>query len=461
MAYIRHDENCNPVPSQPGKTIRTQFSGTEGWSTVTYEDFNADYVRHDENCNPVPANTIGTYQRHDENCNPVPANTIGTYQRHDENCNPVTDAGGGGVSSPSNPRIVVGSFFDDDNGSASGSAYIYNLDGTGEVKVTASDGTSGDRLGVSVAVGNDKIVVGAYADDDDGSNSGSVYVYNIDGTNEVKLTASDAAANDVFGQSVAVGNDKIVVGAYADDDEGTNSGSVYVYNLDGTGEVKITASDGAQYDSFGNSVAVGNDKIVVGAYGDDDDGSNSGSVYVYNLDGTGETKINGSDTAAGDSFGNSVAIGNNKLVVGSPYDDDDGTSSGSVYVYNLDGTGEVKITASDAVAGDNFGFSVAVGSNKIVVGSINNDDSGSAYIYNLDGTGEVKITPSDGAQYDLFGFSVGVSNDKVVVGARGDDNVGSASGSAYIYNLDGTGEVKITASDAADGDYYGTSVAIG
>ena len=99
MAYIRHDENCNPVPSQPGKTIRTQFSGTEGWSTVTYEDFNADYVRHDENCNPVPVNTIGTYQRHDENCNPVPANTIGTYQRHDQYNNPVTDAGSGIVCS--------------------------------------------------------------------------------------------------------------------------------------------------------------------------------------------------------------------------------------------------------------------------------------------------------------------------------------------------------------------------
>ena len=457
MAYIRHDENCNPVASQPGKTIRTQFSGNEGWSTVTYEDFNADYVRHDENCNPVPVNTIGTYQRHDENCNPV--NTIGTYQRHDENCNPVT---GGGVSSSNNPRIVVGSFFDDDGGSASGSAYIYNLDGTGEVKVTASDGASGDRLGISVAVGHDKIVVGAYADDDGGSNSGSVYVYDIDGTNEVKLTASDAAANDVFGQSVAIGSNKIVVGAYADDDGATNSGSVYVYNLDGTGEVKITASDVAEYDSFGNSVAVGHNKIAVGSYGDDDSGSNSGSVYVYNLDGTGETKITGSDTAAGDSFGNSVAIGNNKLVVGSPYDDDDGNSSGSVYIYNLNGTGEVKITASDAAADDNFGISVAVGSNKIVVGAQNsNSEKGSAYIYNLDGTGEVKITASDGAQYDQFGFSVAVSNDKVVVGARGDDNVGSSSGSAYIYNLDGTGEVKITASDAANGDLYGTSVAIG
>ena len=106
-------------------------------------------------------------------------------------------------------------------------------------------------------------------------------------------------------------------------------------------------------------------------------------------------------------------------------------------------------------AGDNFGFSVAVGSNKIVVGSIDsNNDSGSVYVYNLDGTGEVKITASDGAQYDQFGCSVSVGNDKIVVGARLDDleggeSGGSASGSAYIYDLDGTNEVKLTASDAA------------
>jgi len=68
MVYIRHDENCNPVSPQPGFTTVTRFGGTEGWSTLTYEDFNSDYVRHDENNNPVG---VGTYQRHDENNNPV------------------------------------------------------------------------------------------------------------------------------------------------------------------------------------------------------------------------------------------------------------------------------------------------------------------------------------------------------------------------------------------------------
>jgi hypothetical protein len=100
----------------------------------------------------------------------------------------------------------------------------------------------------------------------------------------------------------------IAVGAHVDDDNGPDSGSVYVYNTDGTGEVKIAASDGAAGDLFGWSVAVSDTKIVVGAIGDGDSGSLSGSVYVYNTDGTGEVKITASDGAAGDRFGYSVAI---------------------------------------------------------------------------------------------------------------------------------------------------------
>ena len=87
MSYVRHDSNNDPVNPQPGVTTVTQFGGNEGWTSITYENYNASYVRHDENCNPVPVNTIGTYQRHDENNNPV---GVGTYQRHDVNNNPVT-----------------------------------------------------------------------------------------------------------------------------------------------------------------------------------------------------------------------------------------------------------------------------------------------------------------------------------------------------------------------------------
>jgi len=354
---------------------------------------------------------------------------------------------------PSGPsKFVVGAHGNDDAGDASGSAYVYNLDGTGELKITASDGAAGDLFGYRVGMSSTKIVVGSYQDDDP-NNSGSVYVYNLDGTGEVKITASDGADNDQFGYSVAMTGTKIVVGSLQNDNSGDNSGAVYVYNTDGTGEQKITASDGADNDRFGESVAMSDTKVIVGAPYDDD---YRGAVYVYNTDGTGELRITASDRAQYDRFGYSVAVTDTKVVVGATYNDDP-NNSGSVYVYNTDGTGEVKITASDGADNDNFGMSVAMSDTHIVVGVFGDDDlggrSGSAYVYNLDGTGEVKITASDGAANDFFGWSVAMSDTKIFVAAFNN----GGPGSVYIYNLDGTGEQKITASDG--GEQFGRSVA--
>ena len=371
----------------------------------------------------------------------------------------------------SDPKIVVSAPYDstgqNNNLTSSGSVYVYDLDGTNEVKITPSDAAAGDRFGESAAIAHNKIVVGSPLDDDDGTSSGSVYIYNLDGTGEVKLTASDAAAGDNFGKSVAIGNNKIVVGARTRNVGALqNAGSVYVYDLDGTNEVTITASDADSSDYFGQSVAIAHNKIVVGAYIDDtgqnNNLTNSGSAYVYNLDGTGEVKLTASDADLSDLMGVSVAIGSNKIVISGHANDDAGSGSGSVYVYDLDGTNEVKITASDAAAADSFGFDVAVGNNKIVVGAYGDDDngslSGSVYVYDLDGTNELKITASDGAADDRFGNSVAIANNKIVVGARG---VNTNTGAVYVYNLDGTGETKITASEGNSGDYFGISVTMG
>ena len=369
---------------------------------------------------------------------------------------------GSASGASSNLKIVVGANGDDDGGSASGSAYIYNLDGTGEVKLTASDGAASDQFGISVAIAHNKIVVGSSLDDENGNYSGSVYLYNLDGTGETKITASDASADDRFGWSVAMGNNKIAVGALMRD-VGTLSGagSVYIYDLDGNEVGIITASDASADDRFGSSVAIAHNKIVVGSYLDDPP-NNSGSIYVYDLDGTNEVKITASDAADSDLNGYSVAIGSNKIVAGAYGNDDGGSASGSVYVYDLDGTNEVKITASDATAGDYFGLNVAVGHNKIVVGATGDDDngnqSGSVYLYNLDGTGEVKLTPSDGVANERFGASVAIAHNKLVVGTQFGN---SSTGSVYVYNLDGTGETKITASDGAASDYFGRAVALG
>ena len=165
---------------------------------------------------------------------------------------------------------------------ASGS---FNYSGS-QKKIKASDGAAEDEFGRSVSIGSGRIVVGAWGDGDNGSASGSAYIYDLDGNQLSKIKASDAAALDYFGHSVSVGSGRICVGSYFDDDNGTDSGSAYIFDLDGNQLHKIKASDGVANDYFGYSVSVGSGRIVVGAYADDDNGSASGSAYIFDLDGT-------------------------------------------------------------------------------------------------------------------------------------------------------------------------------
>ena len=334
-------------------------------------------------------------------------------------------------------RIVVGAHYDDISANNNqGSAYVYDLDGNEVGIITASDGVASDTFGSSVAVGSGKIVVGATG----AGNGGAAYIYNLDGTNEDRITASDVSAGDGFGMSVAVGCGKVVVGAGYDDwGSETFQGSAYVYDLDGNQLDILRASDGADRDYFGIDVAVGNGRIVVGAYGRDN-GSNAsqGAAYIFDLNGNQLGIITASDGPDFDSFGYSVAVGYGKIVVGT----NNGGAVGAVYIYDLDGTNEVKITASDGAASDGFGSPVAVGSRKIVVGSKNqNSNLGAAYIYDLDGTNEVKITASDAVSgdYNLFGNSVSAGSGRIVVGASYND-IGSngSQGAAYMWKIDKT-----------------------
>ena len=149
-------------------------------------------------------------------------------------------------------------------------------------KILSSDGSEDDKFGYSVAVSGDWLVVGAYEDDDNGYDSGSVYIYDLsNGTlsdvlaSELKLTAGDGAKDDWYGYSVAISGDKVAVGADCNDN-GSLSGAVYIYDLSSAdvpaSELKLTANDGAADDYFGRSVSISGDKVAVGAFRDDDKG---------------------------------------------------------------------------------------------------------------------------------------------------------------------------------------------
>ena len=346
-------------------------------------------------------------------------------------------------------------------------------------KLIASDGEATDYFGASAAVSGDRVVVGAFREDDNGLDAGAAYVYERNaagGWDEVaKLLADEGAAGDYFGLSVAIDGDRIVVGAYEDDVNGTASGAVYVFERNGVGGwtqvAKLLASDGATNDAFGLSVAVSGDRILVGGQ--------SSSAYVFERDASGDwledDKLVASDAAGQDYFGQAVAIAGDRIVVGAWADDVSGTDSGSAYVFDRVGAGDwvevEKLAPTDGAESDAFGISVAIEADRIVVGAYHDGDglgTGSAYVFEPAGAGNwteaAKLVAADAAVYDYLGYSVAITGDRIAVGAFGDDGTGSDTGSTYIYARDASGDWaqddKLVAADAAVGDQFGYSVAI-
>jgi hypothetical protein len=334
---------------------------------------------------------------------------------------------------------------------------------TEDFKLTASDAAAADEFGIAVAISGTTAIVGSWQDDQVGTNSGSAYLFDTATGNQLfKLTASDGAAGDEFGRSVAVSGTTAIVGANGD---GSFTGSAYLFNTQtGVQIAKLTASDAAINDRFGYAVAISGTTAIVGALGNDDNGSSSGSAYLFDtITGNQLAKLTASDAAAADFFGWSVAISGNTAIIGAWGDDDAGSSSGSAYIFDtMTGNQIAKLAASDAGAGDSFGFSVAISGNRAIVGAWVNDDSGSAYLFDTDtGNQLAKLTASDASFGDFFGYAVGFSGSTAIVGAYGNQDAGASSGSAYLFNtLTGSQLAKLTASDAAGGDAFGIAVAV-
>ncbi len=348
---------------------------------------------------------------------------------------------------------------DDIRGVDVGAAYVFTRSGNSwhqQAKLTADDGAAKDEFGGKVALSGDTAVIGAIFQDDKGDNSGSAYVFTRSGTTwsqQVKLTAADGAEGDAFGQSIALSGDTVVIGAPHDDDKGNDAGSVYVFTRSGTTwsqQVKLTAADGVAGDVFGISIAFSGDTIVIGADLNDEKALNAGAVYVFTRSGSSwsqQAKITAADGAETDIFGVRVALSGDTILISARRDDDDamGIDAGSAYIFTRTGTTwlqQIKLTASDGAADDRFGRSVALVADTAVIGAMFQDDkgdnSGSAYVFTRSGTTwsqQVKLTAADGAEGDVFGWSVALSDDTAVITATRDDDKGNESGSAYVFEI--------------------------
>jgi hypothetical protein len=358
---------------------------------------------------------------------------------------------------------------------------ITNMNTT-EVKIQARYAEGSDNFGLSVAISGNYAIVGARSEDTGGSNAGAAYIFKHDGsswTQEAKIVASDPEDNDEFGCSVAISGDYAVVGAQYEDTGGSNAGAAYIFKREGISwpeQAKIVASDAEARDLFGCSVAISGDYVIVGARSEDTGGSNAGAAYIFKREGIlwpEQPILRASDAEASDSFGNSVAISGDYAIVGARYEDTGGSNAGAAYIFKYNGTSwveQVKLMASDAEAYDYFGWSVAISGDYVIVGARSEDtggtNAGAAYIFKRTGISwgrAQKIQASDVEYNDTFGISVAISGDYAIVGARLEDTGGPNAGAAYIFKRTGTswGRVqKIQASDVEGGDFFGCSVAI-
>lgn len=364
----------------------------------------------------------------------------------------------------SGSTIIASSKFDDPPEVDRGSAYVFVGGGaswTQQAKLTASDGKTLDYFSSSVAVSGDTAAIGAYGDDHvdfSNSNQGSAYVFVRAGTvwtQQAKLIASDAALNDQFGLAIAVQADTIAVGAPYDDDLGANSGSVYVFVRTGTvwtQQAKVTAGDGIAGDLFGTSLSIDADTLIVGSERHNDGGANSGSVYVFVRSGTAwsqQAKLNASDGSANELLGHSVSLAGDSLVVGAYQKDQGRVDAGCAYVFTRTGTTwteRTKLVASDGGSFDYFGRTVAIVPGAIVVGAcqkkVIGKCSGAAYIFHGSGaswTQTSRVTPSETAPLDFFGSAVAASGALAVVGSPFDDDTANLSGSAHVFPLESEG----------------------
>ncbi len=364
---------------------------------------------------------------------------------------------------------IVGALYENDNGAA----YIFKRSDDPNVtdwilqdRLTASDGAADDWFGYSVDIYQKYAIVGAPKDDDNGSTSGSAYIFrqNDDPNDpywylQTKITASDAESLDWFGHSVSIYDKVAVAGAFGVDDDGDESGALYTFGPKSIIDPnwiqmdKLTAPGIAANDRFGYSVALWRDYIIAGAYQDDSGTtSNSGAAYVFRVSSSGwspPAKLVPSDPNEGGWFGYSVDIYSDYAIAGAVGDNDKGNKSGSAYIFRFDAETsgweqQNKLTASDGAAFDRFGCSVSIDKNHAIVGSRADDDngdkSGSAYLFYWDDTDlnwkeYQKIVPPDSQTKDYFGFSASVSRDYAIAGATEDDDNGSDSGSAYVYRI--------------------------
>jgi hypothetical protein len=353
-----------------------------------------------------------------------------------------SDFFGYAVAALGTDRVIVGAYSDDTGASDAGAVYLFSTNGTRLTTFTNPAPAVGDAFGIAVAaLGTDRILIGAFADDTGATNAGIAYIFTTNGTRLITFTNPAPAFSDRFGAAVAaVGADKVLIGAYSDDTGATNAGAAYLFGTNGTLLTTFTNPAPTRDDLFGLAVAsVGSGRVVIGAYQDDTGATDTGAAYLFSTNGTLLTTFANPTPEISESFGYAVAgVGNDRVLIGAYGDKAHGTDSGAAYLFSTNGTLLITFTNPAPAISASFGYAVAaVGTNQVLIGSTGGASGvGAAYLFSTNGVLLTTISNPSPASSDQFGFAVAaVGTAKVIIGAWRDDTGASDAGAAYLFSL--------------------------
>ena len=354
-----------------------------------------------------------------------------------------TDEFGYSVAAVGADGLLIGAPYDDTGAGNAGAAYLFSNNGSLLTTFTNPAPTIGENFGVSIAaVGIERVMIGAPYADLGASDTGVAYLFNTNGVLLTTFTNPTPAANDYFGYSVtAVGNDRVLIGAPFDNKGATDAGVAHLFSTNGVLLITFTNPTPAISDEFGRSVAaVGPDRLLIGAFGDNTGWENAGAAYLFSTNGMLLTTFT-NPTPAADFFGVSVAaVGAGRVLIGAFADDAGAESAGAVYLFSTNGTLLTTFTDPTPTTSGYFGFSVtAVGNDRVLIGAPNNSGSGAnvagvAYLFTTNGVLLTVFTNPKPLTGQNFGASVvAVGSDGVLIGTPSDDTELINSGAAYLF----------------------------
>lgn len=367
--------------------------------------------------------------------------------------NPTPAAGdsfGYSVAAFGNERVIVGAEGDDTGGSNVGAAYLFNIEGSLLATYTNPAPTTSSRFGYATAsVGSDLALIG--------TRSGKAFLFRTNGLLVTTFTPPPSTWDGIFGASlIGFGDTRLLIGAYLGGGlgGGVGSGAAFLYRTNGVLLNTFTNPAPSSDDYFGHSFAiVGSDRILIGADGQSVGSFGVGVAYLFTTNGLLLTTFTNPTPAASDSFGCALAaLGNERVVIGAYGDDRGATDAGIAYLFNTNGVLLATFTNPTPATSDNFGCSVAVlGDDRILIGADRDDlgatDTGIAHLFNTNGvllTTFLNPTPTTN---DYFGQAVAVvGQELILIAARNDDWGAMDSGVAYLFATSSVPKLKIVSS---------------